>query len=66
MFKKIKHIIEFSFISIVIYIDYDAVLNITKQITFITFFIDKLNFRFVKTLNYIQRFNLNIQHKFEV
>ena len=63
--KKIRHMIEiYDFaLFIVIYIDHDAILNIAKQIIFIINFIDKLNFRFVKIFDYLQRFNLNIKHK---
>ena len=54
-----------NFLSIVIYIDHELTLNIVKQITLIINFIDKLNFRFVKISNYLQKFNLNIKHKFD-
>ena len=35
----------------------------TKQISLITSYIDKLNLRLIRTFNYIQRFNLLIKHK---
>ena len=65
--KKVRHMIEAydNFLSIVIYIDHELTLNIVKQITLIINFIDKLNFRFVKISNYLQKFNLNIKHKFD-
>ena len=65
MFKKIRHLIKFFVIITIIYIDHDAILNLVKQITFIISFIDKLNLRFIRVSNYIQRFNLNIRHKFD-
>ena len=61
--KKIKHLMKSFFISIVIYTNHDVALNIIKQTTFTTFFIDKLNFRFIRASNYIQRFNVELRHK---
>ena len=65
--KKIRHLVEAANfdLSTIVYIDHDAALNIAKQISLITFFIDKLNLRLMRVSNYIQRFNLNIRHKFE-
>ena len=51
------------FFFIVIYIDHETILNIAKQIILIINSIDKLNFRFVKVFDYLQRFNLEIKHK---
>ena len=69
IFKKIRHIIEVVDISttdkIVIYTNHDATLNIINQTSFIISFIDKFNFRFVRISNYIQRFDLDIRHKFD-
>ena len=69
IFKKIKHIIEIVDIStidkIVIFTNHDAILNIVNQTSFTTSFIDKFNFRFVRISNYIQRFDLDIRHKFD-
>lgn len=48
---------------IVVFIDYDVVIDISKQIFLITSCIDKLNLRLVCASNYIQRFNLNLRHK---
>ena len=50
---------------IVIYTNHETALNIAKQIILIVNFIDKLNFRFVRIFDYMQRFNLNIKHKFD-
>ena len=63
--KKIRHLVEFSVIIIVIYIDHDAVLNLIKHIIFITSFIDKLNLRLIRVFDYIQKFDLKIRHKFD-
>ena len=69
IFKKIRHIIEIVDIStidkIVIYTNHDATLSIINQTSFITSFIDKFNFRFVRISDYIQRFDLDIRHKFD-
>ena len=45
------------------YINHEFALKITNQITLIIINIDKLNLRFVRVFDYIQRFNLNIRHK---
>ena len=58
--------IESSSIFTMIYIDHDVALKIVKQITFTISSTNKLNLRFVKTSNYIQRFNLKIRYKFEI
>ena len=63
MLKKIRHMIKaFQFFT-VIYIDHNVILNIVKQIFLFIIFIDKLNLRLIKTLNYLQRFNLDIRYK---
>ena len=49
----------------IIYIDHDAALKIIKQISLITSLIDKLNLRLMRASDYLQRFNLNIRHKFK-
>ena len=62
--KKIRYIIEASFVNkIVIYINYEIALEIVKQITFIILLTNKLNLQLIRTLNYIQRFDLNIRYK---
>ena len=63
--KKIRHIVETTNLSTMIYTNHDAVLDIVKQISLIISFIDKLNLRLIRASNYIQRFNLNIRHKLE-
>ena len=49
----------------VIYIDHETAFDIAKQITLIINSIDKLNLRLVKAFDYLQRFDLNIKHKFD-
>ena len=61
--KKIRHLIKAFEYFIVIYIDHETTLNIIKQTFFIIFFIDKLNLQLIRALNYLQKFNLEIQHK---
>ena len=65
--KKIRHMIEVVdfVLLIVVYIDHDFVLRIVKQITLSINSIDKLNLRLIRASNYLQRFNLNIRHKFD-
>ena len=64
--RKIRHLFDFSLTKFfVIFIDHDAVLEITKQISMIIVSIDKFNFRLVKAFDYIQRFELKIRHKFD-
>ena len=66
MLKKIKHLIESSTISTIIYIDHEFTLDIVKQISLFTSFTNKLNFRLIRVSNYIQRFNLELRHKSDV
>ena len=63
--KKIKYLIKFSFLSIVVYTNHDIVLRLTKQTILITFSTNKTNFRFIRVNDYIQRFELQICHKFD-
>ena len=63
--KKTRYIVEaFSSIT-VIYTNHGVALKITFQIILFIIFTNKLNLRFVRVSNYIQRFNLNIKHKSE-
>ena len=48
------------------YTDHEITLVVAKQISLITFSTDKLNLRWIRPLDYIQRFNLMIKHKFEI
>ena len=61
--RKIRHLIDFSKQIIIVYIDHEATLNIVKQTTLFTSFTDKLNLRFVRAFDYIQRFDFVIKHK---
>ena len=45
------------------YINYDTAVEIFKQISIITTFTNKLNLRFIKAFNYIQRFDLKLRYK---
>ena len=45
------------------YIDHDAAIEISKQISIITTFMNKLNLRLIKAFDYIQRFDLKLRHK---
>ena len=47
----------------IIYIDHEISLNIAKQISLTISSTDKLNLRFVRAFEYIQRFDLIIRHK---
>ena len=54
---------DMTFIKIVIYIDHAIILGIVKQFTLTTSIINKLNFRFVRTSKFFNRFNFDIRHK---
>ena len=63
--KKVRHIVEVSFKSIIVYTDHDVALGLVKQITLITTSTNKLNLRLIRVFDYIQRFNLKFRHKLE-
>ena len=63
MLKKIRHLIEFIELSIIMFIDHDAALEIIKQTFLSISSIDKLNLKLIRVFDYIQRFNLLIKHK---
>ena len=63
--RKIRHLMKSTNTITIIYIDYNAVFDIAKQTTLITSSIDRFNLRLIRALNYVQRFNLKIRHKFE-
>ena len=63
--QKICYLIKISKHDIIIYTDYSVILNIVKQISLTTFFIDKLNFCLVQVSQYIQLFCLRIFYKLE-
>ena len=61
--RKIRHLMNFANKSSIIYIDHEIFFAIVKQISLFTSSTDKLNFKFVRTSNYIQRFDFIIKHK---
>ena len=61
--RKVRHMMKSISKCAIIYIDHEIFLDIAKQISLTISFIDKLNLRFVKTFEYIQRFDLIIRHK---
>ena len=62
--KKIRHLIDFSKQRlIIIFTNHDAILNIVKQTSIITIFIDKFNLWLVRVFDYIQRFDFELRHK---
>ena len=62
--RKIKHFIEtFKILSIIIYINYFAAMQIARQITLFISFINKLNLRLIKISQYLSNFNLIIRYK---
>ena len=63
--KKIRHLVKSTDTITIVYIDHDAALDIAKQTTLITSSIDRFNLRLIRASNYVQRFNLDIRHKFE-
>ena len=61
---KIHHIIEIiQIFFIIIYTNYLIAMLISRQINFITFSMNKLNLRLMKTLQYLFNFNLIIKYK---
>lgn len=63
IFRKIRHIIESTLQFFIIYTNYKAAVKINRQESLFTSFTNKLNFRIIKTFEYIQKFNLIIWHK---
>ena len=55
--------IKSSKLPIIVFTDYGAILGITKQTSLITTNINKINLRFIRVLNYLQRFDLFIRYK---
>ena len=56
--------IESLITSIIIFINYDIVLNIIKQTSLITININKINLRLMRAFDYLQRFEFIIRYKF--
>ena len=61
--KKIRHLVDFTNKSAIIYTDHETSLAIVKQTFLSTSSTDKLNLRLVRSSDYIQRFDLVIKHK---
>lgn len=61
--RKTRYLIESSQKYIIIYIDHDLTFDITKQISMIIIFTNKLNLKLVRVSNYIQKFELKFRHK---
>ena len=49
----------------IIFTNHDVVVKINHQMNFSISFTNKLNFRLIKILKYIQKFNIIIKYKFE-
>ena len=64
MIRKIKHLIKaLKALSIIIYINYLTVVQISHQITLFISFIDKLNLRLIRAFQYLFKFNLILHYK---
>ena len=62
--KRMRHLIDsIKKFSIIIYINHSTTVSIFRQITLITFSIDKLNFRLIRVSQYLLNFNIVIRHK---
>lgn len=59
--REVRHIVEASTSTTIIYTDYGATLGIATQNTLTS--TDKLNLRLVRASDYIQRFDLELRHK---
>ena len=63
--KKIRYLIEAVIIKIiVIYINYSVVIDIVRQNNINITFIEKFNLRLIRVLKYLQRFRIELKHKF--
>ena len=60
---KIRHMIEASIHKTIIYTDYFAAVSIVCQTSFNIISVEKLNFRLVKTSEYLQRFRFDVRYK---
>lgn len=61
--KKVRHMIESSQHSTIIYTDHSAAIPISKQTSLNTSSTDKLNLRLVRASQYLSSFNLELRHK---
>lgn len=66
MLRKIRYLLDLLEIRLsIVFINYETTLKITKQTSTIIVFINKLNLRLIRALNYIQRFDLKLRHKLD-
>ena len=63
--KKICHMINESLMSIMIWTDHFITIQIMKQMTLISFFMNKLNLYLVRVLQYCFQFCIDVWHHFD-
>lgn len=64
--KRVHHLIDFTDISsIIIYINHSTAISISRQISFFTSSINKLNLKLMCISQYLLNFNIVIRHKVE-
>ena len=61
--RKIKHMVESSEQPTIVYTDHAATLGIVKQTSLNTVSVEKLNLRFIRASEYLQRFCLDVRYK---
>ena len=61
--QKPRHLIEASETSVVVFTDHSATCQIARQISLNTVSIEKSNLKLVRSSEYLQRFNLDVQHR---
>ncbi len=62
--RKIRHLIEASeVLSVIIYTDHSAAVQISRQTTLATASTKKLNLRLIRASQYLSGFNLAVRHK---
>ena len=61
--KKIRHLIEASTKSTIIYTDHSAAIDIVRQSSMNTTSTEKLNLRLIRASEYLQRFRIELRHK---
>ena len=61
--RKIRHLIESSKSSVVVYTDHSATVDICKQASLTTTSTVRLNLRLIRASQYLQRFDLDVRHK---
>ena len=65
MLRKIRHLINSTIKFIIIYTNHETIFAIVKQISLSTSSTNRLNLKFVRAFDYIQRFDFIIRHKSE-